>query len=260
MPCCIANVSRIVHRTPPEPAARARPHQAPAPTTRPGFRIAELQALDQGPDDGAARLNQSSLHALRHHVYSAAWSPVCSARKGVAVHLGRREQAEVSFRRRCLEWVRRRYALSLQYLSSSENVTNAIHIAANGTISFSSAPWSFPSCQCNSRAGSLDAPYLSAFMLSFDTTVNERTKCKCFLREGDGYKSQGLAQTSQDGNRERFGFLGFAHRVRQSCSFISAFGCSFSSFWFFLRMRVWSWGPDQVGGVPRVWPEMIWTG
>lgn len=85
------------------------------------------------------------------------------------VHMGRCKQSAVSLRRRCHGWVRRLYALSLQYLSSSENVTNVIHIVANGAICFSSAAWPFPSCQCNSRAGSLDAQYLSAFMLSFDT-------------------------------------------------------------------------------------------
>lgn len=70
--CLDPNVPRTVHRAPSEPAARTRAHQAPAPTTRLGFRIAEFQAFDKGPDDGAAGLNQPCLHALRHHVYSAA--------------------------------------------------------------------------------------------------------------------------------------------------------------------------------------------
>jgi hypothetical protein len=66
----ITNIIRTLHRSPPQPTTGAAAHSPDFGRPWPGLRIAELQAIDKGPDDGEAGLSQRSNYAKRYKSYT----------------------------------------------------------------------------------------------------------------------------------------------------------------------------------------------
>lgn len=67
-PMSVINTSRTFHSTSPESAAGASAYSPSIGRPRAGLRIAELQAVNEGPDDGEARLSLARIYAKRYHL------------------------------------------------------------------------------------------------------------------------------------------------------------------------------------------------